>query len=143
VSTSPDFGVFDAHAFRVSYNVLLDIPLDPVPAARVWVATIWPDASQPGRWRRLLWQPHPSGRGWLIEPLTHLGDVIEFGADYHDEPDRWYGFVSRADETSILLAGPYESPAEALEDGRHSFERWRLNVTSTTGATDPEHGARR
>jgi hypothetical protein len=140
MSTRPDFVVFDAHLLRVAYNTSLDVAIDPTPGARLWIATIWPDAAHPGGWGRLLWHRHPRGRGWLIEPLTHLGDVIEFGADYHDEPDRWYGFVSRADETGILLVGPYESPAEALEHGRHSLERWRLGVTSTT---DQEHPARR
>jgi hypothetical protein len=74
VSTNPAFVVLDAHAFRVAYNVLVDIPLDPAPAARVWIATIWPDTSRSGECGRLFSHRHPQGRGWLIEPLTHLGD---------------------------------------------------------------------
>ncbi len=36
-----------------------------------------------------MWDRHPSGRGWTIHPLSHLGDVIEFGGDTETVQDRW------------------------------------------------------
>jgi hypothetical protein len=117
MSTHPAFTDLDAHVLRVGYNTLLDIPLDATAGAQVWVATIWPDASQPGGWGRLVWSRHPKGRGWLIEPLTHLGDVVEFGADHDGTLDRWYGYVSQADAARLVLVGPYVHPVAALEDG--------------------------
>ena len=35
--------------------------------------------------------------------MTHLGDVIEFGADQASTTDRWYGFTIEADQTSLSL----------------------------------------
>ncbi|MGD9794564.1 MAG: hypothetical protein AB7V43_13890 [Acidimicrobiia bacterium] len=117
----PDFATLDRHVLRVAHGSLLDNPLDPGPDARVWIATIWPDRQQPGGWGRLIWDRHPSGRGWTIHPLTHLGDVIEFGADVETTTDRWYGFTVDAGATSLALVGPFPTPSEASDDGRRSF----------------------
>ena len=101
-------------------------PLDPNPGSHVWVATIWPDREQPGGWGRLCWDRHPSGRGWTIHPLTHLGDVIEFGADRNDSIDRWYGYVQSAEETSLHIVGPFAEPSGASDDARASLVNWRI-----------------
>ena len=121
----PDFATLDRHVLRVAHGSLLDNPLDADPGSHVWIATIWPDRQQPGGWGRLIWDRHPSGRGWTIHPLTHLGDVIEFGADHPAEPDRWYGYVRDAGETSLSLVGPFDSPAGAREDATASLHQWR------------------
>lgn len=123
--THPDFTTLDRHVLRVAYGSLLDNPLDPAPGSQVWVATIWPDHQQPGGWGRLVWHRHASGRGWAIHPMTHLGDVIEFGADAGRAIDRWYGYVQNADETSLHLVGPFEQPIEARADAEASLNRWR------------------
>ena len=96
-------------------------PRDAGPGSRVWIATIWPYRQQPGRWGRLRWDRHPSGRGWAIHPLTHLDDVIEFGADGEAGLDRWYGFTIDAGSTSLCLVGPYATPVEACDDGSRSL----------------------
>ena len=123
--TRPDFANLDRHVLRVAHGSLLDNPLDPDPGSHVWVATIWPDRQQPGGWGRLVWDRHPSGRGWVIHPLTHLGDVVEFGADTSPAEVRWYGYVADADETSIDLVGPFSTAGETCTDGLMSLTRWR------------------
>ena len=119
--TRPDFATLDRHVLRVAHGSLLDNPLDPDPGSHVWIATIWQDRQQPGGWGRLVWDRHPSGRGWTIQPLTHLGDVVEFGADADQVADRWYGFTIEADATTLAVVGPFLTPGEAAEDGRRSF----------------------
>ena len=125
---NPDFATLDRHVLRVAHGSLLDNPLDPHPKSQVWVATIWPDRQQPGGWGRLVWDRHPSGRGWTIHPMTHLGDVIEFGADTGDATDRWYGYLLDADDTAVQVAGPFIVPESAQEDGTKSTGRWRAQI---------------
>ena len=128
--THPDFTTLDRHVLRVAHGSLLDNPLDPAPGSQVWVATIWPDPQQPGGWGRLVWDRHPTGRGWTIHPMTHLGDVIEFGADRSNSIDRWYGYLMHGDETAIQVVGPFWEPQAALEDGEATLTRWRSEVAS-------------
>ena len=122
----------DRHVLRVAHGSLLDNPLDADPGSHVWVATIWPDRQQPGGWGRLIWDRHPSGRGWMIHPLTHLGDVIEFGADRANAIDRWYGYVLDADGMAMQLVGPFTEPDSALEDARGALIRWRAELSTTS-----------
>ena len=128
--THSEFVTLDRHVLRVAHGSLLDNPLDPDPSAHVWVATIWPDRQQPSGWGRLLWDRHPSGRGWIIHPLTHLGDVIEFGADTSGAMDRWYGYVQDADEIRLSVVGPFVTPRDSLQDAVASLERWRRPIVS-------------
>ena len=125
--THPDFATLDRHVLRVAHGSLLDNPIDADPGSNVWIATVWADRQQTGGWGRLIWDRHPSGRGWTIHPLTHLGDVIEFGADSSAAVVRWYGYVADADETSIDLVGPFPSAAETQADGSMSLMRWRTH----------------
>jgi len=120
------FATLDRHVFRVAHGSLLDNPLDPDPGSHVWVATIWPDREHLGGWGRLTWDRHPTGRGWTINPMTHLGDVIEFGADTEAAIARWYGYVQNADETSLHVVGPFTDPSRASNDAQASLVRWRI-----------------
>lgn len=133
MSHHPDFANLDRHMFRTGYNTLLDLPLVLARGARVWVATIWPDPNQPGGWGRLVWQSSPTGRGWLTHSLTHLGDVIEFGADHDGLTDRWYGYFSTADDYTLIVVGPYENPAETEADGRASLLHWEQATLDRQG----------
>ena len=132
--THPDFAILDRHVLRVAHGSLLDNPLDADPGSHVWIATIWPDRQQPGGWGRLIWDRHPSGRGWTIHPLTHLGDVIEFGADDPAQPDRWYGYVADADEIGVLVVGPHCSPSDAQDDASVMLTQWRVGRSTATGS---------
>lgn len=141
--TRPDLANLDQYVLRVAHGSLLDNPLDPELGSHVWVATIWPDRQQPGGWGRLVWDRHPSGRGWTIHPLTHLGDVIEFGADQTSTSDRWYGFIIEAGETSLAVVGPNATPVNACDDGARSFRtaaeltpRWFIDVGILTWVSD-------
>ena len=127
--TRPDFANLDRHVLRVAHGSLLDNPLDPDPGSHVWIATIWPERQRPGGWGWLVWDRHPSGRGWAIHPLTHLGDVVEFGANTCVLEERWYGYVADADETSIDLVGPFATAAETDADGSMSLMHWRTAGT--------------
>jgi hypothetical protein len=131
--THPDFATLDRHVLRVAHGSLLDSPLDADPGSQVWIATIWPDRQQPGGWGRLVWDRHPSGRGWTIHPLTHLGDVIEFGADGRAGVDRWYGYVQDADDLGLGLVGPFAAPTGAQEDAGASLQQWRQAPRSPFG----------
>ena len=124
--THPDFATLDRHVLRVAHGSLLDNPLDPDLGAKVWVATIWPDREQLGGWGRVVWERHPTGRGWTIHPMTHLGDIVEFGADTTAAISRWYSYVQDADETSLQLVGPFAEPRQASDDARASLVRWRV-----------------
>ena len=128
--THSDFVTFDRHVLRVAHGSLLDNPLDADPGSHIWIATLWPDRQQSGGWRRLMWDRHPSGRGWTIHPLTHLGDVIEFGADTPARSDRWYGYLLDADVTAVQLVGPFMGPHPAQEDGDVTVSRWRAELAS-------------
>ena len=128
--THPDFATLDRHVLRVADGSLLDNPLDVDPGSQVWIATIWPDRQQPGGWGRLIWHRHPSGRGWTIHPLTHLGDVIEFGADTEVGVDRWYGYSIDAESFSLALVGPHAGPGEAATDAAAWRSHWRLRLSA-------------
>ena len=73
--------------------------------------------SQPRGVATGLWPDGPNCRGWSLAPLVHLGDVIEFGADAAAVPCRWYGYVVHADDVSLTLVGPFDSPNDAADDG--------------------------
>ncbi len=128
--THPDFTTLDRYVLRVAHGSLIDNPLDPDIGSHVWVATIWPERQQPGGWGRLIWDRHPSGRGWSIHPMTHLGDVIEFGADARHAVDRWYGYLFEQDEVCLHLVGPFDSPQQATLDANGSLLQWRLGVAT-------------
>ena len=128
--TQPDFASLDRHDLRVAHGSLLDNPLDPDPGSQVWIATIWPDRQQPAGWGRLIWDRHPSGRGWTIHPLTHLGDVIEFGADSATGLDRWYGYIIDANEVVLHVVGPFNQPHAAADDASVSRGHWRIEALS-------------
>ena len=78
------------------------------------MAMIWPDATEPAGWRRLVWQPDTStGRGWLIPERLGYADVIEFGSD-PTGVQRWYGIVESYEPGAWLtVQGPFPTPADA------------------------------
>jgi hypothetical protein len=125
MTAHPNFADLDRHLFRVAHGTLLDFPLAPEPSANVWTATLWPDVRNAGSWGRGLWLDGPNRRGWNLDPLVHLGDVIEFGADTAASPCRWYGYVVHADDVSLTLVGPFDSPNDAADDGRDSLPTWQ------------------
>lgn len=123
--TITDFENLDRHVLRVAHGSLLDNPLDAHPGAHEWIATMWRDQRQACGWSRLVWDRHPSGRGWTIHPMTHLGDVVEFGADGSSGMDRWYGYVAAADPTALEIVGPLPTPTDAGSDAAGSLASWR------------------
>ena len=69
--------------------------------------------------------------------MTHLGDVIEFGADAGHAIDSWYGYVQSADETNLQMVGPFAEASQATDDAHASLVRWRIDqVVSAEG--EPE-----
>ena len=124
--TNEEFAKQTKFGRRVAHGALIDNALEPAAGSYAWVATIWRDASDPSGWRRLVWDHHPTGRGWIIHPMTHLADIIEFGADLNGVLDRWYGYASHADAASFSIVGPFELPNEAAVDAAASLGKWRL-----------------
>ena len=122
------WAVFGTHRLRAPIGIVIDAPF---PIVGGWVAVIWPDASDPASWRRLVWQPDTeAGRGWLIPERLAYADIIEFGSD-PTGAQRWYGIVDSYEPGAWLtVRGPYPSPVEAnqaadalLDPGRHVAER--------------------
>ena len=102
---------FGRHRFRAPVGIVIDAPF---PIVAGWVAVIWPDATDPTGWRRLLWKADAtSGRGWLIPERLAYADVVEFGSD-PTGAHRWYGIVESYEPGQWLtLQGPFSAPAEA------------------------------
>jgi hypothetical protein len=102
---------YGRHRFRTPIGIVIDAPF---PIAGGWMAMIWPDATEPAGWRRLVWQPDTStGRGWLIPERLGYADVIEFGSD-PTGVRRWYGIVESYEPgTWLTLQGPFPTPADA------------------------------
>lgn len=78
---------------------------------------------------RMLWQPDPgtgvwqpdpgTGRGWWLPDQLAAGDVIEFGADDHTGPVRWYGIMDSYEvDTWATVPGPHPHPAAAHDDAQ-------------------------
>ena len=120
--------------------MLLDCPLTPVDGAALWVATVWPDPAQSGGWGRVRVAAGPPGRGWVLPAVTHLGDVVEFGADHDRTPVRWYGFVQHLSDTALILVGPYREPGEAAADGLGSLARWQTAERRRAAQQPPAAG---
>jgi hypothetical protein len=101
------------HRFRAPAGWVIDSPF---PIVGGWVAIIWPAATTPAGWRRLVWTPDPSsGRGWFVPELIGLGDIVEFGSDPNGTR-RWYGIVDGYEPgTWLTLQGPYPTPDEATK----------------------------
>lgn len=124
MTTNLDYSQLDRHVFRVALGTIVDFPLHPTPGATVWAATMWPDIRNGNTWARTLWTAGPRGRGFNLDPLIHLGDVIEFGADTPTVQNRWYGYVVHADAYTISAVGPFDNPDQAGVDGRNSLPTW-------------------
>ena len=119
-----DFASLDRHAFRVACGVLLDVPLGAERGTHRWVATMWGDDDSDTGWGRLLWDRHTTRRGWVVHPLTHVGDVVEFGADFASDVDRWYGYVMTIGPLQLILVGPFDTPADAAADAALALAQW-------------------
>jgi hypothetical protein len=102
---------FGSHRMRAPIGIVIDTPF---PIVGGWVAAIWPDATDPAGWRRLLWQrDEPTGRGWLVPERLAFADVVEFGSDPAGTR-RWYGLVEQYEPGQWLgLRGPFANPADA------------------------------
>lgn len=108
----PRYANLDLHHFRVGRYCILDFPILTTPGTTVWVATLWSHPSDPTTWRRTYWEPGPNGRGWAIDPVAQIGDVIEFGAGH----ETWIGYLFGADAQTASAVGPCESVGTAAAD---------------------------
>lgn len=115
-----DFGRLGRHRLRAPNGAIIDVPVTVVPAAQVWVATIWPDPNAPGGWSRQLWSLDPAtGRGWQLPHQLAAGDIVEFGADTPTQPRRWYGIMdSYTVNEWATVQGPYEHPGDAYDNAQ-------------------------
>lgn len=86
--------------------------------AKNWAATVTPDPTYPGGFRRLWWE---RGRGefrYIVPEQLKLGDVVEFGADYvqwsgRKIPERWLGVVVERTDTAVEFK-PVHDMSEAV-----------------------------
>jgi hypothetical protein len=127
---SPAWSKFGQHRFRTPVGIVIDTP---IPMTAGWLAALWPDPTEPGGWRRLVWEADTStGRGWLIPERLGYADVVEFGSD-PTGAQRWYGIVERYEPGQWLtLQGPFPTPADAyvaagrlLSPEQHSVQQHR------------------
>jgi hypothetical protein len=112
--TSHDWSRFGRHRLRAPDGVVIEVPFGAERSARLWVATLWPDARVADGWVRSTWRPDDTFRGWNLPALSAAGDVLEFGADLPGRPRRWYGILDAYEVDRWLTAqGPYTDPAAA------------------------------
>lgn len=135
---------FGRHALRVVDGNLIELPLHTERATTPWIATVWLENPAARTWTRHVWPAaHQPGRGWTIPSLA-CGDVIECGAhavDDTEEPStRWYGLVDTYDgHTWLVLQGPYQTPAAALQHAGEllAAHRYQPPVTMPTRLPRP------
>ena len=137
--------------FRHAGGCLFETPdlCTPPGARRCWVATLWHDPSV-GSIARLMWQP--GERGWQLPVTLAVGDVIEFGAVIEGNDGQrlsasacWYGWLDHATDRALILHGPFQHAAAALDDARPLVDEIRLaQLTAlSTDATAATGGATR
>lgn len=138
--------------FRHAGGCLIESPeLAPAKARGVggawcWVATVWPDDSASDGWGASEWER--AERGWWLPPTLAIGDVVEFGVTWPDDRQppirRWYGWLQRCTVHALVLVGPFEHPALALESATPTIDELRLAqlaaVESSTVAVHSELG---
>lgn len=122
-----DYTRFGRHRLRTPNGAVIDLPVPTALAARVWVATIWPEPHASDSWARQLWVPEPTGRGWVL-PLELAGcDVVEFGADTLHQPVRWYGILNSYEvDRWTTVQGPYRHPGDAWTDAQRQLATVRF-----------------
>lgn len=98
----------------------------PVEGGQMWLAKICLDPSSPGGLERDF---QPRGKGKFFEQISGLkvGDAVEFGANTYGRKgkkseDRWYGVVSRVNDSSIEFLGPMTSEQACKFDVARLFE---------------------
>lgn len=92
---------------------------DSHPRSKNWAATLTPDPTAPGGFKREWWE---RGRGqflYIVPARLKKGDIVEFGGDYvqwsgRKRPDRWVGVVVELTETFVELS-PVRSVVEAVQ----------------------------
>lgn len=130
--------------FRHAGGALIDTPDLPIPQRERadvfrWVATLWPDDTQPDSWAALEWTPAP--RGWWVPNSLAIGDVIEFGVTWstrfgRQHTSRWFGWIERATAFAVIVSGPYEHPECAIIDARPVVDELRLSQLASPWTSD-------
>lgn len=124
-----DWTRFGRHRLRAPGGAIVDFPLPTSASVRsMWVATVWPDPTQPGGWARQVWPLDPiRGRAWLLPGQLAAGDVVEFGADDPAGPVRWYGIMDSYEvDQWATIQGPYPHPHAAHDEAQRllAIERY-------------------
>lgn len=143
-----DWNRYGRHALRVVDGNLIELPLQTQRATTRWIATMWLQTTPSRTWSRHVWPAaNQPGRGWTV-PTLACGDVIECGAhtpdDTYEAPARWYGLVDTYDGHAwLVLQGPYETPAAALQHADKLLAAHRYQPPVTTPSRTPRHRSRR
>ena len=124
--------------FRHAGGCLIETPdLEVQGLARIgepwrWIASLWLDQYRPDGWAVLEWTP--AERGWWLPVTLAIGDVVEFGITWADEPRglagptaRWYGWVDHATDRALVMRGPYPHPIHAVQAARAVVDEIRLD----------------
>ena len=139
---------FGRHALRVVDGNLIELPLHTERADARWIATLWFENTAARSWTRHVWPAAlDSGRGWTIPSLA-CGDIIECGThppgDADEPSTRWYGLVDTYDgHTWLVLQGPYQTPAAALQHADELLAAHRYQPPVTTPTRTPRRRPRR
>lgn len=127
--------------FRHAGAALIDTPDLANPPRRAtdryrWVATMWPEPTEPDHWAALEWTVAP--RGWWLPATLAIGDIIEFGVTWNvsrqrQHTDRWFGWLECATPLALIINGPYPHPELALVDARPVVDEIRLAQLAPPG----------
>lgn len=136
-----DYARFGRHRLRAPNAAIIDFPLPVAAVSTVWVATVWADPHVTGGWARQLWTADPAtGHGWQLPLQLAAGDVVEFGADTPEAPERWYGIMDSYEvDRWATVQGPYPHPSAAYDEAQRLLTQERyveaLHPAPTTPAS--------
>jgi hypothetical protein len=135
-----------------SAGIVLDLPVVAPRGARLMVSTFWPEPAAAGGWAHRRWQPGPDGRGFVVPPVTELGDLLaitayrqvpaaaEVGGGVRgfvrrqtvgDPPPQlrtvmlgtWFGYLHGIQADALVLHGPFASPHEVHSTAQQGLLR--------------------
>lgn len=125
-------------AFKVEDGALVEAPVyEGHKRGKNWFAVIESDPKAPGGLKRAF-QRTGNGRYYYIvdEAALHIGDAVEFGADYYTtsgskNATRWYGVVAAISPDRLYL-GKYGTAAQAIKASRELKEAMLAQLEQQT-----------
>ncbi|WP_157488774.1 hypothetical protein [Pseudofrankia sp. DC12] len=148
-------------------GILLDPPVAAPRGAQLMINTFWPEPASPDGWARRGWQRGPDGRGFLVPPVTDLGDTIALTAYRQVTPaaadsglrgfvrrqavaastppvrtvflGTWFGYLHAIERDALVLHGPFDNATAAHSAAQQGLLRRLRPPAPPTGGQLPVH----